>query len=165
MHFVRKKLHRYARSGRLYAVRKGIYAKDRFYDRFELATSIFTPSYVSLESVLGPAGITSPYPGRIHVVSYLTRNLNIDGQFFCVRKIRDSILNDSRGIDVGPRYSAASWERAFLDLLYLSGECDFYNLAQLNWDEIGEMLPIYGGNGRMERLVHKLQNEALRANW
>jgi len=37
--------------------RRGIYAKDKNYDRLELANRIYTPSYISLETVLSREGI------------------------------------------------------------------------------------------------------------
>jgi hypothetical protein len=53
----RVRLNYYARNGQLYRIRKGLYAKDSNYDRLELATRIFTPAYVSFETVLARAGI------------------------------------------------------------------------------------------------------------
>ena len=52
VNFVRKKLYRYIKAGKLFSVRKGVYAKDKNYEKYELATKIFTPSYVSFETVM-----------------------------------------------------------------------------------------------------------------
>ena len=57
VNFVRKKLYRYVKAGKLYSVRKGVYAKYKNYEKYELATKIFTPAYVSFETVLTHAGI------------------------------------------------------------------------------------------------------------
>ncbi|MHB8483018.1 MAG: hypothetical protein ACYDBV_09885, partial [Nitrospiria bacterium] len=50
-------LYYYVKTGQLYRIQKGIYAKDKNYDRLELATKIYTPSYVSFETVLLKAGV------------------------------------------------------------------------------------------------------------
>ncbi len=62
----------YARTGKLHRIRKGFYAKDSTYDPFELATKIFTPSYISFETVLSKAGIIFQFYGSaIFIASYL----------------------------------------------------------------------------------------------
>ncbi len=37
----------YVKRGYLYHLRKGLYAKSKEYDRLEVATKIFTPSYIN----------------------------------------------------------------------------------------------------------------------
>jgi len=151
----RVRINYYAKSGDLYRIRRGFYAKDKNYDRFELATKIFTPSYVSFETVLGQAGVTFQYYGQIFIVSYVTREIKADGQTYAYRKIKDAILTNHLGIENKDNYSIASAERAFLDVVYLNTDYHFDNLSILNWDKVFEILPIYGGNKRMEKMVKK----------
>ena len=47
----KKRVYRYTKMGELYPIRKGVYAKDKNYDKLELANKIFTPAYISLETV------------------------------------------------------------------------------------------------------------------
>jgi len=75
VNFVKKKIHRYVKAGKINSVRKGIYSKDKNYDKYELATKIYTPSYVSMETVLGAAGITFQLYGQIFAVSYTTKEI------------------------------------------------------------------------------------------
>lgn len=157
MPFVRKKLHRYVKAGELYPVRKGIYAKDRRYDRFELATRIFTPAYVSLETVLAQAGMIFQFQKRILVLSYLSREVKVDGQVYVFRKIRDSILTNHTGMDIRGCCPIASPERAFLDLLYLGRNYEAGYFSDIDWDKVADILPIYGGHRRMEREVELLR--------
>ena len=49
----------YVKKKYLYHIRRGIYAKNKRYNRFEVATKIFIPSYISFETVLAEAGIRS----------------------------------------------------------------------------------------------------------
>ena len=163
VNFVKKKIHRYVKSGKMKAVRKGIYSKDKNYDRYELATKIYTPSYVSLETVLGAAGVTFQLYGQIFVVSYTTKEIECDGQRYSYNKIKDTILTNQAGIESRENYNIASPERAFLDLIYLHKDYHFDNLSILNWEKVEEILPIFGGNKRMAKLV-KSYREALNKN-
>ena len=155
VNFVRKKLYRYIKAGKLYSVRKGVYAKDENYEKYELATKIFTPSYISFETVLAKAGVIFQFYSQIFVASYLTRELFINGQIYLLKKIKDSTLTNKAGIDVKENYFIASPERAFLDVVYLNREYHFDNLESINWDKVAEILPIYGGNKRMAAKVKK----------
>ena len=155
VNFVRKKLHRYIKSGKLYSVRKGVYAKDKNYEKYELATKIFTPSYISFETVLTKAGVVFQFYGQVFVASYLTREFTIDDQVYVLKKVKDTILTNQTGIDIKENYFIASPERAFLDVVYLNKEYHFDNLSGINWDKVDKILPIYGGNKRMETKVKK----------
>ena len=153
--FVKKKIYRYIKAGKMYSIRRGLYAKDKNYDKFELATRIFTPSYISFETVLGKAGVTFQYYSQIFVVSYLTREITTDGQKYSFRKIKDSVLTNNAGLKHEENYSMATPERAFLDVIYLHKDYHFDNLSSLNWDKVYEILPIYGGNKEMAKRVDK----------
>ena len=154
VNFVKKKIHRYVKAGKMNAVRKGIYSKDKNYDKYELATRIYTPSYISLETVLGAAGITFQLYGQIFIISHQTKEIECDGQKYSYNKIKDTILTNQRGIETRENYSVASQERAFLDVIYLHDDYHFDNLSDINWDKVYEILPIYGGNERMTKLVN-----------
>ena len=58
---LRRRLNYLVKKGELYSIRRGIYAKDKNYDRLELATKIFTPAYISFETVLAKEGIIFQY--------------------------------------------------------------------------------------------------------
>ncbi len=159
VNFVRKKIYRYLKAGKMYSVRKGIYTKDKNYNQYELATKIYTPSYISFETVLAKAGVVFQLYGQIFVASYLTRELTIDGQTYSFKKIKDSILTDKTGIEVKDNYFIASPERAFLDVVYLNKEYHFDNLINIDWDKVYEILSIYD-NKRMVKKVKKYQEAA-----
>ena len=89
----------YVKTKKLVRIRRGIYAKDQNYNKYEFATKILRPSYVSFETVLGTAGITFQYYSQIFVASYVTRELVCDGQTYSFKKIKESILNDPTGVD------------------------------------------------------------------
>jgi len=150
----RVRINYYVKNNDLYRIRQGFYAKDKNYDKFELANRIYVPSYISFETVLGQNGVTFQYYSQIFVASYLSRELKINGQTYSFRKIKDKILTNKAGIENKGEYLQASQERAFLDVVYLNKDYYFDNLLGINWNKVYEILPIYN-NKRMKKRVEK----------
>lgn len=144
----------YVSTGQLHRIRRGIYAKDKNYDKTELACRIYTPAYVSFETVLTRAGINFQYYGQIFIASYLAREIVVDGRMYQYRKIKNTLLTDSTGVLNKDGIAIATSERAFLDTLYLNTDYHFDNLASLTWDKVFDMLPMYN-NKRMTRKVQE----------
>lgn len=138
-----KKLNYYVRTGKLNNPRKGIYTKPG-YEPEEMACSVFTPSYISLQYVLQKAGIVFQYDSRITSVSYLSRTIEIESREFIYRKIKGSSLVNTAGIlRQNNHINIASPERAFLDFLYLEKEFHFDNLNPLKKKVVNKLLPLY----------------------
>jgi predicted transcriptional regulator of viral defense system len=159
--FIKKKTYRYVKSGKLYPLRRGIYAKDAAYDKFELASRIYTPAYISFETVLAIHGIIFQYYSQIFVASYLSRAISADSQIFEYRKLKNSLLITPAGIEIKDNYFIASPERALLDVLYLNKEYYFDNLASIHWNKVLKILPIYDGNQRIALWVKKQHKDSL----
>lgn len=149
---LKSRLHYYVKKGELYHIRRGLYAKNNKYDRLELATKIYTPSYVSFETILAQAGVIFQYYSTIFVASYQTKEITCDGQIYSFKKIKDTILTDNAGLEQRGTYFVASKERAFLDLIYLSKRYHFDNLSPLDFEKVFTLLPMYN-NKQMERRV------------
>jgi predicted transcriptional regulator of viral defense system len=145
----------YVKTGNLYRIRRGLYAKEKNYDKFELATKIYTPSYISFETVLSQAGVIFQFYSQIFVASYLTRGIKIDNQKYSYRKIKDSTLTNQAGLEFKDNYWMASPERAFLDILYLNKKYYFDNLDSLDKEKIFKILPIYK-NKALEKRVKEI---------
>jgi hypothetical protein len=143
----------YVSTGDLYRIRRGIYAKDKDYDKVELASRIYTPAYVSFETVLARAGMIFQYYSQIFVASYLTREITIDSQTYVYRKIKDTVLTDAVGVLNQEGSAVATKERAFLDTIYINTDYHFDSLGLLDWDRVFEILPLYN-NKRMAKKVH-----------
>ncbi len=150
----RVRLSYYVRFSKLLRVHRGLYAKDKNYDKFELATKIYTPSYISFETVLARAGIVFQLYRRIFVATYLKRDIIEDDQTYSYKRIKDLILTNSAGVKVKDNYCIACPERAFLDVVYSNKDYHFDNLSPLNWKRVFEILSIYS-NKRMEKKVKK----------
>ncbi len=150
---VTDRLKRYARVGKLIRLRRGFYAKDKNYDRFELATKIYTPSYISFETVLTRVGINFQKYQTIFVASYLTREIEVDGQKISFIRMKDYVLSNITGIEHQNGVAVATKERAFLDRIYISQDYHFDNLNVLDWDKVFQILPIYN-NKKMQKRVN-----------
>lgn len=138
-----KSLHYYAQSGKILNPRKGIYTKLK-YDEQEMACSLFRPSYISLEYVLGRAGVVFQWDDTITSVSYLSREVEVDGKPYRFRIINPEIWAGMEGVEQHGSVAIASPEKAFLDMVYLSaGNCYFDNLHPLSIKKINELLPFF----------------------
>ena len=149
---VRVRLNYYVKTGKLIRVHRGFYTKDKNYNRFELATRIYTPSYISFETVLTREGVNFQYYGNIFVASYMNREITIGDQKIAFVRMKDYVLSNSTGIEHTSGITTASRERAFLDRLYVSKDYHFDNLRSLDWNKVMEILPIYN-NKRLEKKV------------
>ncbi len=164
---VADRLKKYEKSGKLVRPYRGLYAKDNNYDRFELATRIYTPSYISFETVLTREGVNFQYYGNIFVASYVNREINVgdsssslvavDKQKITFVRTKDYVLSNTVGIEHKDGYAIASPERAFLDRVYVSKDYHFDNLQSLDWNKVMEILPIYH-NKRLEKKVKEYFN-------
>ena len=154
----RVRVNYYVKNKDIYRIRQGFYAKDKNYDKLELATKIYTPSYISFETVLIKAGIIFQLYGQIFVASYLTRTITADHQRYSYKKIKDSVLTNNVGIERKEYYSIATPERAFLDIVYLNKNYHFDNLFDIDWNKVFEILPIYS-NKQMEKNVKKYHKD------
>ncbi len=159
----RVRLNYYVRKGDLYRIRRGLYAKSKEYNKLELATRVFTPSYVSFETVLAKEGLIFQYQSQITVAAYLTRDVIIGEQVYAYKKLKETVLTNSMGIEHNDETSIATKERAFLDTLYINTDFHFDNLGSLDWEKIGKMLPIYE-NKRMTKIVTQLVKSTFNLN-
>lgn len=130
----------------LISPRKGIYVKDKQYDRFEMACKILTPSYVSLETILQKEGVVFQDYQSIFVISYQSREITVDGQKYIYKKIKNRVLINHKGLEIRGNCLTATKERAFLDALYLYKNYHFDNISNINFEICREILPVYESN-------------------
>src|SRR5690606_1081161 len=84
-----KKLNYHVKTGKLQNPRKGVYTKLN-YNPEEMACTVFTPSYISLEYVLQKAGVLFQYDARVTVIGNLSRTIEIEKQTYIFRKIKSN---------------------------------------------------------------------------
>lgn len=126
-------------NGDIFRISRGIYSLTRDYSRLEFANKYRTPSYISLYSVLQKTGVVFQPYSTIHVVSNRSREVEIDGQKYLYRKIKDIVLLNTLGVLNENGVQMASIERAICDKLYLDGVEYFDNLRNVNWDLMSQL--------------------------
>ncbi len=144
----------YAKQGSLTRLTRGVFAKDKNYSPKELATSVYTPSYISFETVLREAGIIFQHHDSIFVAGPYSTTKKINDTTITFRKLKDSILYSPLGIKNEKNYSIATPERAFLDTIYLSPKFYFDNLRSINWETCFEIAKLYDNKQLIKRVSH-----------
>lgn len=151
------RLFKEVKNGRLIKLRKNIYAKPN-YNSLELANKLYTPSYISLETVLIKEGMIFQQYQATYVISYLSRTITIQKKPIIYRKIKDEILHNTAGIVEKDGIMIATPERAFLDTVFLYKDYYIDNLDKLNWDRVTELLPIYKSKILIKRVTEYRKN-------
>ncbi len=142
-------LTRWVKRGYLLKLKNGIYAFSKDYDKIkgeEVASALYQPSYLSLESALSSYGFI---PEMVYSYTSVTAKINrtFDNKFghFIYRHVKSELFWGYREVktDAG-RYLIAEPEKAVLDYLYLNlskinSESDFKNL-RFNEDRLSETL-------------------------
>lgn len=149
---LKAKIAYYVKRGALTRLTRGVFVKDKNYDPKELATSIYTPSYISFETVLREAGVIFQHYDTIFVAGPWSKTVKIDKTTMTFRKLKEIVLFSPSGIENKNHYSIASVERAFLDMIYLSPNYYFDNLRPINWEKCFEIIPIYHNQQLINRL-------------
>jgi len=153
-----QRVHYLVKKGELSNLRKGIYALNK-YSKEELASKIYTPSYLSTDYVLQKAGVIFQYDSSLTSVSYLSRTTEVDGSVFRFRKIKNEILVNSSGININDKgVSIATPERAFLDYIYLNGDCYIDNPSILDKNKIDQILSAFNSPSLDKKAVKILQD-------
>lgn len=150
----------YVKQKALIRLTRGVFAKGKDYNPKELATSIYTPSYISFETVLREAGVIFQHYDTIFVASKWPKTMTIDKYTFTFRKLKDAVLFNPTGIVSKDNCSVAIPERAFLDMIYLFPNYYFDNLKSINWEKCGEMVKIYDNKQLIKRLNKYRKNYA-----
>ncbi len=147
---------------KLITLRRGLYAKDNW-NIFEAANKVYSPSYISLETVLKKEGVIFQEYKTVFLVSYLTRKIKIKNYEVYYRKLKSTILLNKEGIFEEKSYAIASCERAFLDSVFLYKNYHFDNLKPLNWESVKKLVSIYESQSLKKRIkeyyqIYKKQN-------
>lgn len=143
----------YAKQGSLIRLTRGVFAKSEEYDVKELASSIYTPSYISFETVLREAGIIFQHQEAVFVAGPYPITKKIDNHVIMFRKLKNGVLYNGLGIRQEKNYSIATPERAFLDTIYLSPKFYFDNLRSIDWGKCNEIVKIYDNKQLVKRLA------------
>lgn len=123
-HNIRVQLSRFAKRGLLERLKNGVYAfADRPVDELVLASILYRPSYVSLETALNLYGVIPDIPAIVTSVTSVTSNTFTTrrGTYSYSRLATRLFFGFNQQTDPqsGLAYSLAEPEKALLDWLYL----------------------------------------------
>jgi predicted transcriptional regulator of viral defense system len=166
-----RQLSRWTRSGRLYQLRRGLYALAPPFQKVEphpflVANRMVQPSYVSLQSALSYYGLIPDVVAVTTSVTTLRPNRwDTPMGSYAFRRVKTELFQDYRLVEVGREQEAfvAAPEKALLDLIYLEPGADssvyltelrLQNLEALDLDRLQHLAD---GTGRP-----KLQRAAAR---
>ena len=149
---LKSKIAWYVKKGALIRLTRGVFTKDKEYNSKELANRIYTPSYVSFETVLREAGMIFQHYETVFVAAPYSREIKIGNTSIKFRKLKNEILFNSAGIINQSDYAVATPERAFLDMIYLFPKYYFDNLRPINWEKCFELVRIYNNKQLIKRI-------------
>jgi len=133
------------RVNQLHKIQRGVYSLGLKYSKLELANKLRRPSYISLYTILQEKGVVFQPYSSIFIINGRTQEINIEGQSYIYRKIKDEILLNPLGIEIVDGISKATLERAICDKLYLDGLEYFDNLREVNWEFVKKLnSEVYG---------------------
>lgn len=141
--------------GVLQRLKKGVYALPGKYDKFELASKLISPSYISLETVLQKNGIIFQFSSAITSVAAYGRTITIHGQEYGYHSMKKNVFVNPLGILSEKYYMIASPERAICDFIYFYGLSHFDNLRKADKGMLGKISKIYGKKS-VEKNIKKL---------
>ena len=159
---LKSRLNYYTKQKQILSPRHGIYAKSNF-NTFELANKIYSPSYISFETILAQHGVTFQNYNNIFVASYLTREIKVGELKINYIRMNMQILTNPLGID-NNLFNSAGVERAFLDTIYYYKDYYFDNLQPINWEKVKEMQSIYPTQ-KFKNIVESYYQEYKNAIW
>jgi hypothetical protein len=149
---LKSKIYYLVKNGSIIRLYHGIFALDNKYNKNELAGKLKSPSYVSLKTTLRDEGCIFQYSDEISSVSNNNKEYVIDNVKYTYRKMKDSVLFNTKGVDCHYNYSVATKERAFLDMIYFNKDYYFDNLEGINWEKCEEIVKIYNNKTLIKRL-------------
>lgn len=158
---IRRQLTRWTNAGRLYQLRRGLYALAPPYQKFKphpftIANRMVRGSYVSCQSALAHYGLIPEYvPTVVSVCSSRPGRWDTPLGSFLFRHVRRKYFRDYQSLELGDAQEAlvATPEKALLDLIYLTPEADsedyirslrLQNLGNLDVESLKNAAEVFG---------------------
>ncbi|EKE14158.1 MAG: hypothetical protein ACD_12C00654G0005 [uncultured bacterium] len=122
--FLKTQLHRFIKKRLVFQIKRGIYCFDpKKIDQFELASYLYQPSYISLESALHYYGMIPDIPQTVTSISPVTTK-KIRTQFgnYFYTKIKQDLFYGYESVassSFSKHYQIAKKEKALLDFIYI----------------------------------------------
>lgn len=139
---------------------KGVYATTKDFDKFELANTLVTPSYVSVNSALVYFDVAFQVLTTVNSVATYSYSREVGKTTYKYFTIKDKIFFDTVGLKQKNNITIATPERAICDAFYLDVLVNIDNPDQLNKQNFTDIKEIYPDT--VKKKVNKLvQNYGL----
>jgi len=122
---------------------KGYYALNKDYNRYELANTIISPSYVSFHSALLFWGVAFQKEEAVHSAALFNYEKELDGTLYSYHAMKKELFFDTRGVIVKDYVSIASSERAILDSFYFGFLVNVDNQEAISRNELLSLSLLY----------------------
>jgi predicted transcriptional regulator of viral defense system len=132
---------------------KGYYALNKDYNRYELANTIISPSYVSLHSALLFWGVAFQKEETVYSIALLNYEKELDGTLYSYHAMKKELFFDMRGVIVKDYVSIASSERAILDSFYFGLLVNLDNQEAISRNELLSLSLLYPRSVQKEAMV------------
>lgn len=149
---IKIQLHRLAKKGLIKKIKKGVYCFEKEIDEFVLASLLYQPSYISLESSLNYYGIIPDVPQAITSISPITtKTMTNEFGRFCYAKIKPALFFGFSKVKSTNSFffNMAKKEKALLDYFYLRKIRKIadlrLDLKEINTALYGQYAQIYPG--------------------
>lgn len=119
---LKTQLHRFIKKKLLFQIKRGLYCFDpKKIDQFELASFLYQPSYVSLESALNYYGMIPDIPQTVTCVTPVTtKKIQTPFGHYYYAKIKQNLFFGYQSVNSKTGYfQIAKKEKALLDFIYI----------------------------------------------
>ncbi|EKE00481.1 MAG: hypothetical protein ACD_22C00009G0009 [uncultured bacterium] len=133
---------RYVALGKLYKLRKGLYAKRPVSElsKYEIGCALMgSNSYISLESVLAQSGVIMQVISQVTLVGAKSAKVEIEGTTYVCKKAKEDVLFNRLGVNEYQGYSVATPERAVADIQFWKPKYYLDNPAGFNLQKVEEI--------------------------
>jgi predicted transcriptional regulator of viral defense system len=130
---------RYVKKGILISVRKGLYSTVPLsqLNQADLGIALIHKyAYLSTESVLVKNGVISQNIFYTTFISSVSSKIEVQGQSFLYRKLKDEFLYNQEGIDCENGIYVATTERAVADMLYFDPKYHFDLREKIDFNKV-----------------------------
>lgn len=173
---IRRQLSRWVRAGRIYQLRRGVYALAPPFQKvkphpFVVANRMVPASYVSGQSALAHYNLIPEYvPVVISVTTVRPGRWTTPLGTYVYRHLRPGLFTGYHRLTLGPGQAAflAGREKALLDLMYLTPKSDrpaylvelrLQNLFELHLEELHRLAALFG-RPKIRRAVDMIERLA-----
>jgi len=114
-------------------------------ENFQIANRMYSPSYISFETVLFAEGVIFQYHGNVTVASPYTKDIYIEPLLLSIEyfSMPKALLINPFGLIQKDWYVLATKERALCDVLLRSGNYYFDRLSDIDWDLVLQIAKYY----------------------